>query len=298
MFTYPKIYTIGHAAVKDLFADEIVVEEKVDGSQFSFGIYDGEIRCRSKGQALVTDAPEKMFIKAVETVKEIAPLLTNNWTYRGEYLQKPKHNVLAYDRHPNKHIIIFDINTGLECYLLHEARAAEAARIGLESIPVLFSGQLENAKTLVDLLERVSVLGGQKIEGFVVKNYSRFGKDGKVLMGKYVSEAFKEVHNGEWRKENPGKKDIIDQLIAAYKTPARFAKARQHLKEAGKLEGSPRDIGALIKEVQADIEAECSEEIKQKLFDHSMPQILRSAIGGLPQWYKEQLLKDGLNEIS
>ncbi len=40
---------------------------------------------------------------------------------------------------------------------------------------------------LYALLEKESILGG-KVEGIVVKNYARFGKDKKVLMGKYVSE--------------------------------------------------------------------------------------------------------------
>ncbi len=72
------------------------MEEKVDGSQFSFGIFNGEIKCRSKGAQLVIDAPEKMFIPAVNVVRELAPLLKDGWTYRGEFLGRPKHNTLCY----------------------------------------------------------------------------------------------------------------------------------------------------------------------------------------------------------
>lgn len=110
-------------------------------------------------------------------------------------------------------------------------------------------------------------------------------------MGKFVSESFKEIHAGEWRKENPTPSDIVDQIAADLKTPARWNKAIQHLAETGKLEGSPRDIGALIKEVPADIEKECVDEIKERLFRFAWPHIRRRVTAGLPEWYKDQLLR-------
>ena len=55
--SYPSIYALGHKAVADIFNEPVLVEEKVDGSQFGFGIYEtdpGEWapRCRSKGAEL------------------------------------------------------------------------------------------------------------------------------------------------------------------------------------------------------------------------------------------------------
>lgn len=289
--SYPKICALGHKAIENLLFDPVLVEEKVDGSQFSFGIFDGQIKCRSRGAVLNIEAPERMFIQAVETVQKIAPLLNDGWTYRGEYLAKPKHNTLAYDRTPRNFIIGFDINSGHEKYLSYEEKKAEFERIGLEIAPLLYSGMLEEVSKLRELLETPSILGGQKIEGVVIKNYSRFGLDGHALMGKFVSEAFKEIHTGVWREENPNSKDIVSRLIEQYKTPARWQKTVQHLREAGKLDNSPKDIGPLIKEVCKDVEEECAQEIKDKLFDWAWGNIRRGISGGLPQWYKEELLK-------
>ena len=64
--SYPKIYNIGHKYILDLFNEEVSVQEKIDGSQISFGVIDGELCARSKGKDLVLDAPEKMFNKAIE----------------------------------------------------------------------------------------------------------------------------------------------------------------------------------------------------------------------------------------
>lgn len=38
MYSYPSIYAIGHKELDELFDDPVLVEEKVDGSQFSFSL--------------------------------------------------------------------------------------------------------------------------------------------------------------------------------------------------------------------------------------------------------------------
>lgn len=290
--SYPKVWSIGHGAAAELFHDAVIIEEKVDGSQFSFGVIDGVLRIKSKGQELIVDAPEKMFSKAVATVFMLQHHLTPGWTYRCEYLQKPKHNVLAYDRTPTDYLILFDVNTGEESYLSRADKEKEAERLGLEVVPLLYVGKVQGVEELKALLDRTSILGGQKIEGFVVKNYAKFGPDKKALIAKYVSEAFKEIHGKTWKTENPGVGDIIQQLIGKYKTSARWDKAIIHLKEAGTIEGSPRDIGKLVNEVKKDAELECSAEIAQDLLNWALPQILRAMTGGLPEYYKQKLLEN------
>lgn len=243
--SYPSIYHVGHRAIRDLLNHPVYIEEKVDGSQFSFGIdADGELRVRSKGAMMYIDAPEKMFTKAVETVKSLRDALHPGWTYRGEFLAKPKHNTLAYNRAPNGHIIIFDINTGHEEYLTYSDKAVEAYRLGLEVAPLIYDGMVDLA-AFRGFLDRESILGGQKIEGVVIKPkaYNVWGEDKKVLLGKFVSEAFKESHSKAWKESNPAKNDVILLLAGEYTTPARWNKAIQHLRERGEIEDSPRDIG-------------------------------------------------------
>lgn len=290
--SYASPYAIGHRAIADLFTGPVVIQEKLDGSQFSFGVDEaGQLFCRSKGCGLHIEAPDKMFAKGIESVKTLTDRLTPGFVYRGEYLQRPKHNALAYDRVPNQHVILFDVErtAGSQDYLSSSELAAEATRLGLEATPVLFEGVVDDVKLLRELLDKVSVLGGQKIEGVVVKNYALCTTDHKVMMGKFVSESFKEVHRSSWKEANPAQGDVLASLIRGLKTPARWAKAVQHLREAGTLTETPTDIGSLIKEVRADIKKECSEEIKDVLFQHFIGDILRGVTGGLPEWYKEQI---------
>lgn len=299
--SYTSIYTLGHAAIKNLLDGDVIVEEKIDGSQFSFGLHyeTGELECRSKGCALNIHAPEGMFTEAVNTAKSLAPILKKGWVYRGEYLQRAHHNTLIYDRTPLKNVMIFDISPGLESYLDPLAKAEECARIGLECVPVLFHGRLTIDK-FRSFLENLSVLGGQKIEGVVIKpaKYDLYGPDKKVLMGKFVSEAFKELHAEAWKQSNPRERDILDRIGNGITTTARWAKAVQHLKESGKIENSPRDIGPLLKEVQEDCTRECVDEVKDALYKWAWPHLRRMTTRGFPEWYKEQLVKSQFGETT
>jgi len=290
--SYPKVYAIGHPAVANLFADPVLVEEKIDGSQFTFLRVGPEIFMRSRGADIFADAPEKMFALAVESVKTLADKLHEGWVYRGEFLAKPKHNVLCYERVPKHNIILFDINTGDEVYLSREEKEAEAERIGMDVVPAIAQNTvLTSAGMLLSYLDRESILGAQKVEGIVVKNYVRFGRDKKALMGKYVREDFKEKHAHEWKTANPSGGDVIEALCIQMRNDKRWEKAIFHLRDKGELESSPRDIGKLIAAVKEDISEEEREYIAKRLLDHALPRILRASTSGMAEWYKERLLK-------
>lgn len=316
--SYPSIFALGHKAIKGLLGVDVNVEEKVDGSQFSFGKFapamcklcgflpeehpadhpyteddEPEIKVRSKGAVMHLEAPESLFKEACHTVKTLAPELHLGWTYRGEVLKKPKHNALAYDRTPRSNIIIFDINTGPQEYLSYVEKKVECGRLGLEVVPLLFSGHMTSIESFRGFLATESILGGQKIEGVVVKprEYNLFGLDKKVLMGKFVSEAFKEVHRKAWGESNPTSKDIFTKIRDMYCTPARWQKAIIHLREQGLIQDDVRDIGQIIKVVPEDVLKEEEDSIKETLFKFAWPHIRRGLTYGLPDWYKEILLK-------
>lgn len=293
--SYPKIYALGHAALKNLYNGNVIVEEKIDGSQFSFCKLNGEIKCKSKNKEIEVYNPEKMFIQAVETVKELAPILHNGWTYRAEYLRQPKHNTIEYARTPKKNLIIFDINDGMESYLNGYDKVAEANRIGLEVVPHIGTGFCtKNDLSEIDTwLTIESILGKATIEGVVLKNYGQFGSDKKVLMGKYVSEKFKEENGANWKKES---KPAIQFIIDKYRNENQWKKAIQHLKEAGDLTNTSRDIGNIIKEIQTDLIVECKEDIKDMLWVQFSKKVLQGCISGFPEFYKRYLIEENTNE--
>jgi len=294
--SYSKIFAVGHRWVLDIFDDPVIVQEKVDGSQISFMVVDGDLSIRSSGAEVHVESPPKMFNKAVATILKLKDDLEPRLIYRGEYFSKPKHNTLAYERVPEKNIIIFDIAREGENYICYEDVREEAARLGLETVPLLFRGKVNGLDQLKALLDRESILGGQKIEGVVIKNYNKFTDDKKAMMAKYVSPELQEKHQKSWRKANPTREDIINSIIKQYRTEARWQKAVQHLRELDQLEQSPRDIGKLIKAVKEDTREECEDEIKQQLFNHFWKRINREVVHGLAEWYKEKLSNEAFAE--
>jgi RNA ligase len=301
--SYPSIFALGHKATQVLVAhDDLLIEEKVDGSQFSFGVFKGEIRMKSKNAPMQVGYVPKMFAKAGETVEALADKLQDGWTYRAEAVCTPKHNVLRYDDIPPGGLIVFDINSGHDEYLAYDQKAGECSRLGLKCVPMLHRGKID-LDLFKTFLERESCLGGPKIEGVVIKpwQYDLYGIDKKVLMGKYVSEAFKEIHRKEWGASNPTGKDIVTLISEGLRTDARWQKALQSLREAGTVEGTPRDIGPLMKAVSDDLDKEVQDEVKELLFKHFWKDIKRSSMRGIPEWYKLKILNEafegGPNEV-
>lgn len=289
---FPKIFAIGTDYIRDIFAEEVEVTEKVDGSQFAFGKVDGELYLRSKGTMLFPENPEKMFAEGIDYVQQIEHKLPDGIIFYCEYLKKPKHNTLKYERIPKNHLTLFGV--------MHISQAFDddlegyADLLEIESVPVLHNGMIESSDELKAMLDRESVLGGQKIEGVVVKNYSRQfllgGQPMPIMSGKYVSEAFKEVHRERWGKEEKSK-SRLQEFFESFRTQARWEKAVQHLRERGELTDSPRDIGNLFKEVHLDIEAEEKDAVKDFLWREFASELKRKSTAGLPEWYKEKVME-------
>lgn len=293
LHSYPEVHQLGHKIVSDVLNGHVLVQEKVDGSQISFGVDEhGELKVRSKNAEINVEHPDGMFKLAVEWAVKNRLSFHPEWTYRGEYLQKPKHNTLVYSRTPNNHIILFDICDGLESYLPYADVCAEAERIGLEVVPLFAEGVFTQADILArkdEWLLRESILGGTKVEGVVIKNYNVFTAEKKAAMAKIVQPEFKELNAVNWKSANPTGADMVQKIIDVYKAEARWQKAVQHLRDSGALQGEMKDIPALMKEVSSDVLKECKDEIVEQLFAYAWPKISKGITRGLPEWYKSQI---------
>jgi hypothetical protein len=271
----------------------VVVQEKVDGSQFTFGVIGGELHMRSKGAAIYSPVQDKLFRGASETAERLfgAGFLIEGWQYRCEAICGPRHNTKEYSRAPVGNVVLFDVDTGLEDRVSDPSCLEEiAGALDLEVVPTFYVGVVEDIVQLKALLDTKSMLGGTNVEGVVIKNYARWGKDGKMLMGKIVSEDFREAHKLSWVKTNPGKGDVLERLRDAYRSERRWEKAVERMRDAGKLQDAPQDIGPLLKSVQSDVEEECAAEIAEALLKAFLPDIKRGSTAGLPEWYKARLL--------
>lgn len=296
---FPKIFHVGDRYTTRLFDGPVEITEKVDGSQFVFGKDEaGKLLIRSKGKVMYLEAPEQMFQEAVDYVQSIESILPRGVFYYSEYLKKPKHNTLAYSTTPKHHLALFGVSFGTTTFInVHADLCAHAAMLDIDVVPCLHSGEVDKESlhdSLLSLLDTDSYLGGTKIEGVVVKNYAQDALTGRciipVLMGKFVSEAFKEKHQKTWTAENTARGGWA-AFCESHRSEARWTKAVQHTRDNGNLLLEPKDIGGLIKEIQRDIIEEEKDCIKDYLWKEFGQELLRKSIAGFPEWYKEQLVK-------
>lgn len=289
---YPKVNAITHRDCARIFDDPVVVQEKIDGSQFKFGIVEGKLRFWSRSREILeTDnrGVTGLFGPAVAHIKSL-PLerLFENVIYCGETLAKAKHNLIAYDRLPKGHVVLFDAyNLDRDQYFARGPLESLAHNIGVDIVAELFRGESDPLQ-LEELLNGSSQLGGI-LEGVVVKNYH------KNIFGKIVAPQFREIKGlpPKPRKKQDGFAGLCETFANRFGGEARKHKAVQHLREAGTLVGANDDIGPLIKELMKDVEEECREEISNELWAVAWPLICKKLGPSMAQWYKEKLQRTG-----
>jgi len=293
---HPKIYTLGDRHIKELFDDEVIIQEKVDGSQFGFAKFNGDLYFRSKGKVLYDEDTTKSFAKIIVYLNSIEKQIPNNYVFYGEYLEKPRQNALTYGRTPNNHLVIFagkNIETD-EWLADHAELELVAASMGFETVPLLYKGMVADVDTLKVLLETESFLGKEQIEGFVVKNYHKEYQFANLtipfLAGKYVREGFKE-RNSSNQMKNFNNKSQLEELKEEFQTEARWEKAIQYIRDNGELTDTPKDIGPLLKRINEDLIEEQKEYIKGRLWTIYSKEIIRAATYGFPEHYKKQLME-------
>lgn len=299
---FPKIFHLGDARVLEIFNDPVEITEKLDGSQFSFGKINGELKMRSKGAEITEQNCPKMFNKAVNFAIENELLIPEGYIFHGEFFDNPKHNTLEYGRIPRGHFALFGVRS-LQYDIMEDYPSLEfwANELKCETIPLIFEGRLnpENAYDFImGQMEKESVLGRAQMEGVVIKNYNKrtiFGdKDFPVMACKFVSEQFKEKH-----KVNPeyNKRSAIELMGIELNAEPRWLKAIQAMRDEEQLTSSPKDIGPLMERIIKDIEEEEIDSLKNKLWKIHRKVIMNAATKGMPQWYKEKLAKDGLQKM-
>lgn len=279
------------------FEREVRVDEKVDGSQISFGLvadsdFRWQLRVRSRSRYLDLANPDKMFAAAVASIREREHSLVPGWTYLGEYLQKPRHNVLCYERVPLGHVVLFDIVDQLGVFATHDALCSEAIRLGftvVRSVAMPGDQAVARAVRAGEKFFADSQLGGVA-EGAVIKAGLHVSNR---VVAKVVADEFKEVKGDpvQRTRQNPDA-DLATTFANRFCPTARFLKAVQNLREAGEATGTMRDIGPLRKTVSVDLEEECAEQIKDELYAVFRKKILSESLRPLAGWYEQFLRND------
>jgi hypothetical protein len=306
--SFPKIFTVGDRFTRDLWKGPVEITEKIDGSQFNFGRVQGHVYMRSKGADVVYEDNNKMFDPAKDFVRSIEDKLPEGVIFHGEFVGRPKHNTLVYRRVPKGNFMMFGITAPPEWLASfgefpYLQRDHFCRLFGCEEVPILFYGEAPEGDKydwLMEWISEESALGQAQREGVVIKNYTQpvfmAGLSIPFLSAKIVSMEFKEKHKVDWK--NYGGKDRLSLIGEAYNAKPRWMKSIQYLRDSNLIEGSPRDIGPILKRIHQDIEEEEKENIKEMLWNVFSKDVKRMAVSGFPEFYKDYLvhgLTDGEN---
>lgn len=207
--------------------DHIIVEEKIDGANFSFR-YDAE-----KDQ--ICSFSRRVELHAKNTLfgawewsqkldkKKIAEVLGNNLIMFAEWLAP--HTV----KYPDEKYFFDIMNAETEQYLPQEHVKKIVQDLGLSYVPVFYDGPFTSWEALEDLVGRTE-LGGEYGEGIVIKNMTRLNDPDENFQFyvKIVGEAFKEKKAiGGWGMkmlDHKHEKSVEQELTESVVTTARVRK--------------------------------------------------------------------------
>lgn len=301
MSGYPKVYNAGRAEVSEVLNGDVVIEEKLDGSQFSFSNDNGTLKVRSHHAELLIENPGGMFKDAVEFVKKQfeAGKVPVGLVFRGEAFRGKKHNLLEYGKVPEGNVAIFDIQDPDGAFLNRKEKVGMAQHLGFDVVAAVYEGPGDAiTQAMLDgFMALKSFLGGTQVEGIVVKNCQ---PDGGVMLAKIVGDKFREEMKSSKRtKVKIGQGPIealVTEMAKNLSNEARWNKAILHLEEQGKIKHDKSDIGEIIKEVQADIlsENKLIEKAQEKALEIIQRTFRVAASAGIAPWYIQKIGADTL----
>lgn len=187
--------------------DDIVIQEKIDGSNASF-IYDevcDGIIAFSRNYVLDSENTLRGFWNWTQQLDKalIKNVLGTRLKVFGEWLTK---HTVAYPAERYNHFYCFDVwDTENNSWLSQNESMEIAKKLGLTYVPVFYTGKFTRWSDVKCYIGRTD-LGGEEGEGIVVKNMTNFNYT------KLVSEKFLETHAPKRRQAGEKQHEVQTQL--------------------------------------------------------------------------------------
>lgn len=252
---YPKIFHLGTKKAEGFIAEdamdnEIVVEEKMDGANFRFGVIDDRFRAGSRrvdftpfmypndtampdGSPVIDTQKLGQFAKAVLLAyAAYSGKAKDGYIYFVEYMIP---HTLEYDWERIPMFIGFDIyDTKAERFLDYDAKVEEFKRIEITPAPLVWRGKLRDftVEEYENLIPQSAYRDG-KAEGLVIKDYTR------QWFVKIVAPEFREANlkvfgAGARKKAKKYSQSGAEWFVNAFITRRRIEKIIDRLIEEGK----------------------------------------------------------------
>lgn len=306
--SYPKARSLSPKYHEELLSGRVIVQEKLDGSQFSWLRDGSELVARSKNTHRDVYNPDNMFGPAINYLRQNLDDVPEGIVFRGEAFMSPNHNVLDYERAPEGYIVLFGARRiDDDSWFSSDELVSVADEIGIETARTWYEGDAEELVSALGIsdddqfdalhdammnefiTDEESMLGGVEPEGVVIKNHTSPMPYARFAVGKVVRDDFKE----RVQHESPAAqtKNTREQLLDEYASgkEARWDKVIQHATEDGELDAEPSDLAHLIPALREDLFTEAEDEVKQALWDDFKNALFKKVKAQFPEHYKQRL---------
>lgn len=199
---YMHIERYGTDEVEDIEFGECYIFYKIDGTNGSVWLDDGQVKAGSRNRELTLDNDNAGFYNYIIKNENIINYLKEHPNHRlyGEWLVP--HSLKTYREDAWRKFYIFDValhkDDDTEELLPYEVYKFMLEKYNLDYIPPLAIMKNANYDSLIKLLEKTGQFliedGKGNGEGIVIKNYSFVNKYGRQTWAKIVANEFKEKH--------------------------------------------------------------------------------------------------------
>ena len=264
---YQHLERFGTTEVQNIELGELYVFPKIDGTNASVWLYNGEIQAGSRKRHLTLDADNAGFYAWVKKQSNLLEYLQENPKHRlyGEWLVP--HSLKTYKEDAWRNFYVFDVATDKgKSEIMHESEdkvkhlpydeykpLLEAKGINfIAPISIIINASYEQ---LVDqLMKNVFLIeDGKGVgEGIVIKNYEFKNKYGRNTFAKIVTSEFKEKHSKVMgAPEIKGQKMVEEEIAKEFVTTALVEKVYAKIEND---EGfNSRSIPQLLNTVYYDV---------------------------------------------
>lgn len=265
----------------------IVIWEKIDGSNASFQRVDDKILCFSRTTYLdgSKDGTLGGFYGWVQDNIDVKNLV-EGFVYYGEWTNRHK---IDYGENLKKFFFYDVYDTEQECYLGMRDIRHEAKTIELTLAPIFYEGAYVSEEHIQSFAGKSMLSPDGVGEGIVVKNYEYFDRHGNQTFTKVVTKEFQET-NGAKVKEMKAKPDPLTAFINNTVTEARVEKILYKLVDEGKLKEdfAIEDMGIILKllggSVYNDVikeESDALTKIVKGRIGRAVPNVVKAVLMGM-----------------
>jgi cytidyltransferase-like protein len=178
----------GNDFINSLFSQYVTINEKMDGSAFTFerDLNDGRFKFYKRDQrnpiTMVDRALMKYYEKPINYIESLPPHIIQNiprgWRFGMEYFSTPKPVEISYDRLPKNNLILSYVHKCEDGKAKTTVQDQEklnswADLLGIERPPIVFQGYLSEDQK-AKILEFVNTPFSELIEEFKTKSFVSF----------------------------------------------------------------------------------------------------------------------------